>query len=142
MLTKIIPGHFVAQLRLVFQPLYLSKKPCREIYAYVEPLVPTEDAVRLVNGREVQIRRGDGAGMYHLKRKREADGTRSGLIINVTDIWQAVDVIPFFGKRCSSQWKSENSVDGVGTTSYSKPATVDKRDILGGFINYRGLYIS
>ena len=38
--------------------------------------------------------------------------------------------------------KSENSVDWVVTTSYSKPSTVDKRDILGGFINYRGLYIS
>lgn len=49
--------------------------------------------------------------MYRVRRSLDANGARKGFIINVTDIWRPVDLIPVFGETCSLDWTSSTSID-------------------------------
>ncbi len=41
----------------------------------------------------------------------DEDGSRRGIVINLTDIWCPVDVIPAFGRSCSVAWTTDNAIE-------------------------------
>ena len=103
-------GFFAAQLRLVFQPLFpnTSRKP--DFLAYIEPLRPTEDNIERI-GAEARHIPDRSTGLYKVSRLLNGDGTRSGLVINLTDIWRPIDVVPEFGEKCPLDWTTDNAVE-------------------------------
>lgn len=104
-------GHFVAQVRCVFQPVHASNEPSGLIYAYVEPMVPAPGRTKLLaNGKSKQIHDRD-LKMYRVQRDLDEDGTRKGFVVNVTDIWRPIDLIPLIGDRCPAHWTSSTSID-------------------------------
>ncbi len=64
----------------------------------------------LPNGKTKQIVNKD-VKMYRVQRSMEADGVRKGIVINVTDIWRPIDLIPVFGNECPTHWTSSTSID-------------------------------
>lgn len=100
--------HFVAQVRLVFNPLFESRKPTlkNEYFAYLQPLEPPQHSLR--DGVHVPDK---GIGLYRVMRSHAADRTRNGLIVNLKDIWRPIDLVPKFGKKCPRKWNSSTSCE-------------------------------
>ncbi len=103
LVNSVLSGHFVAQVRLVFTPLFASETEMsahgNEYFAYVEPLEPPPDS--LIDGVHVPD---DGVGLFRVKRSHAADKSRNGLIINLKDIWRRLIWSP----------SSEKNVQGSG----------------------------
>lgn len=97
---------------MVFQPVYAKNEPFGIIFAYVEPMKPAPGRISppMPNGKVRQLKDTD-VKMYRVQRSLDPDGTRKGLIINVTDIWRPVDLVPVFGDRCPEDWTSSTSID-------------------------------
>ncbi len=100
------PGHFVAQVRLVFRPIYNTPGMESEYLAYVEPFCPIDGSIH--RGKHVP---NPNSQMFHIKRDLNKNNTRKGMVVRLTDIWCQIDVIPYFGSRCSRMWSSETAVE-------------------------------
>ncbi len=103
--------HSVAQLRLIFQPVYsklCSYQP--EFLAYVEPLrvvhVPRQSK-KGAAGCSVGI----NSGVIRVERIFDPDGSRAGMVISLTDIWKPVDLVPDYGEACPPHWTSGSASD-------------------------------
>ncbi len=55
--------------------------------------------------------RDESSGLYKVSRLLDEDGSRRGIVINLTDIWRPVDVTPGFGKICPVSWSTDNAVE-------------------------------
>lgn len=97
---------------MIFQPVYAKNEPSGLLFAYVEPMEPAPGRISrsMANGKVRQLKDTD-IKMYRLQRSLDLDGTRKGIIINVTDIWRSVDLIPVFGGSCPEHWTSSTSMD-------------------------------
>ncbi len=94
----------------MFQPLFTDKLREPDYLTYVEPLQP----VSLRNQSkpsEVTHTRNESSGLYKVSRVLDEDRSRRGIVINLTDIWRAVDVVPAFGRSCPDNWNTENTVE-------------------------------
>ncbi len=95
---------------MIFQPIH-TKHPRGDYLAYVEPFQPTGEFIcPAANGRDECIP-DPSCGMYRVTRRLNGDGTRTGMIINLKDIWRQVELVPIFGKKCPRGWTSETSVE-------------------------------
>ncbi len=50
-------------------------------------------------------------GMFCVRRDLDDDGRRKGMIVKLTDLWQQVELIPFFGRKCPRSWNSDTAVE-------------------------------
>ncbi len=105
-----IPGHFVAQIRLVFEPLFTDRSREPDYLAYIEPLQPSNISTSSFGAEPIHIR-DESSGLYKVSRLLDEDGSRRGIVINLTDIWRPVDVVPAFGKICPVSWSTDNAVE-------------------------------
>lgn len=95
---------------MIFQPVFV-KHPRGDFLAYVEPFGPSEGfSHRTVDGK-VECIPDPNSGLFRVKRILNPDGSRRGMIINVTDIWRQVDLVPNFSNKCPSNWTSETSTE-------------------------------
>lgn len=51
------------------------------------------------------------SGLYKVVRMYDEHGLRRGIVINLTDIWRPVDVVPVFGRSCPAAWTTDNAVE-------------------------------
>ncbi len=76
----------------------------------MEPLQPVNTCT-LAAGAEARHIRDESSGLYKVSRLLNEDGSRRGIVINLTDIWRAVDVVPAFGQSCPVSWSTDNAVE-------------------------------
>lgn len=101
----------MAQIRLIFRPVYVDDRRPTDYLAYVQPFNPATGTIcTQLDGSRAQVPV-DHVEMYKIVRSTRADGSRRGLIIRLTDIWRPVEVVPVFGKQCPPEWKANNSVE-------------------------------
>lgn len=108
-LNVFLAGHFAAQIRLIFQPLFTDKGRPNEFLAYVQPLKPAPGTTEVRDGRR-QHKPDANNGLYRVQREL-IRRRRRGLIVKLTDIWRPIDLIPKFGRRCPEDWTTVNSVE-------------------------------
>lgn len=111
--TAALLGHFVAQLRLVFQPLYPTEsnptqKP--QYLAYIEPLKLVHRTVNNVRS-DTGVFVDKDSRLARVERVLDADGSRTGVIIQLTDIWRPIDLVPNFGETCPLEWNTDNACE-------------------------------
>ncbi len=94
----------------MFQPLFADKLQEREYLAYIEPLEPARFCTQS-NGLEVTHTPNESSSLYKVTRVLNEDRSRRGIVINLTDIWRAVDVVPAFGRSCPETWTTDNAVE-------------------------------
>ncbi len=109
-LLTCLKGHFAAQVRLSFQPLFPEKKQRPEILAYVEPLQPAQGSLELRGTEFVHVPE-KFSGLYKVRPIVDKRGSRFGVVINITDIWRPVDLVPAFDKRCPANWSADTAVN-------------------------------
>ena len=99
-LTYLVEGCKVAQLRIIFAP----KKNCNGVlfFAYVQPFKTMASAKNMADS---------DIKMYKLVRDLRSDRTRKGLIVPLTSIWRPVELIPKFGKMCNKDWTCDTAVE-------------------------------
>ena len=90
----------VAQLRVIFSPDNVHDGPT--FFAYIQPfrLAPTAKGTT-----------DPGIHMYRVIRDLRRDRTRKGLIIQLSDIWRPVELIPRFGGKCNVEWNCDTAVE-------------------------------
>ena len=49
--------------------------------------------------------------MFRIRRDVDIQGQRKGFIIDLTDIWRQVDVVPCFGEKCPKNWDTHNAIE-------------------------------
>lgn len=92
----------MAQLRLVFQPISSGQ---RRHYAYVEPFYFTR-----YFGDKPQTE--PNIDMYRVKRLPPTLGSvSSGKIIDVSDIWQTVQLVPEYGDTADTSLSVHNVLE-------------------------------
>lgn len=96
-------------MRAFFQPVY----PDAPFLAYVEPLIPV--TVRKHRDGTAEVIANKNSGLVEVRRAYDADGTRLGTIINITDIWRPIVVVPNFGPACPDDWTHETAVEEART---------------------------
>lgn len=81
----------MAQIRLIFQPV--NPDPCSksDFFAYVELFQPTRGQVE--DGVHVKD---SVVGLPRVVRQLSPDGLRRGLVVDLTDIWRPIDLVPNF----------------------------------------------
>ncbi len=82
----------------MFQPLFTDKLREPDYLAYVEPLQPVSlrnqsKPSEVTHTRNEVFRPLQGLTFW-------MKTARGGHVINLTDIWRAVDVVPAFGRSC------------------------------------------
>ena len=99
-LTYLVKGCKVAQLRIIFAP----EKNCSGVpfFAYVQPFKTTPSA-KIMADSDIK--------MYKLVRDLRSDRTRKGLIVPLVSIWRQVELIPKFGKTCNKDWTCDTAVE-------------------------------
>lgn len=108
----LLPGHYVAQLRMVFRPfLHRGLAARREVLAYVEPLKPAPGTISLQADGHFDHVPDDNIEMFRFVRDLNADHSRRGKIVRLVDIWRPIDVIPRFGEECPEEWTMDNSAE-------------------------------
>lgn len=107
-------GHFPAQVRLIFRPVYPDMNRPTDCLAYVEPFRPASGTIGVNDddGFPAHVT-DDDIEMFRVQRALRSDGTRRGLIIRLTDIWRPVELIPKFPATCppSREWTAESAVE-------------------------------
>ena len=99
-LTYLVKGCKVAQLRIIFAPeKNYSGVP---FFAYVQPF-------KIAPGTKNMA--GSDIKMYKLVRDLRNDHTRKGLIVPLANIWRPVELIPKFGKMCNKDWTCDTAVE-------------------------------
>ncbi len=63
------------------------------------------------SGDEVKHIPDESSGLYKVARLRDANGARIGIVINLTDIWCPIDVVPAFGKKCPANWTADTAIE-------------------------------
>lgn len=53
----------------------------------------------------------DFSRLYKATRQLDHDGSRRGIVINLTDIWRHIDVVPAYGEECPENWTTDNAVE-------------------------------
>lgn len=109
----LIPGHCVAQLRLVF--LVATPKGGRPLqglekfFAYVErfDIVPQSTGVSSTRAAVPD----PVSGMYLLKCAYRADGCRFGDIIPLAQLRGPIELLPSFGKAADTCLTMQNSLE-------------------------------
>ncbi len=94
----------------MFQPVFTDKLREREYLAYIEPLKPARFC-KQSNDLEVTHTPIESSGLYKVTRVLGEDRLRRGIVVNLTDIWRAVDVVPAFGRSCPDNWTTDNAVE-------------------------------
>ncbi len=81
-----------------------------EYLAYIEPLQPTPFCTHgnCADATHIHDRT---SGLYKARRVLDEDGSRRGIVINLTEIWRPVDVVPAFGGSCPVAWTTDNAVE-------------------------------
>ncbi|KLO05486.1 hypothetical protein SCHPADRAFT_946867 [Schizopora paradoxa] len=102
-----LKGFFVAQVRLIFQPVH-KEHPASHFLAYVEPFVPSTTRE---GGDGDQYILDPDIKMFRIRRDVDIQGHRKGLIINLTDVWRQVAVVPCFGARCPKNWDTHTALE-------------------------------
>lgn len=51
------------------------------------------------------------SGLYKVRPITAENGKRLGVVINITEIWRPVDVVPSFGMKCPLGWTKDSSVE-------------------------------
>lgn len=51
------------------------------------------------------------SGLVEVRRTLDTNRTRTGTVINITDIWRPIDIVPNFGAACPEDWGFENAVE-------------------------------
>ena len=105
------PGHVVAQLKLLFQPILPYGGSCNSIYAYVKLFKPPPNCSSWQREGYFKHVTDDDVEMYRVVRHLEGDGTHRGRIVDIRSIWRPIQLVPVFGERCPSEWTSETAVD-------------------------------
>ncbi len=94
----------------MFQPLFTGKLREPEYLAYIEPLQHAPFSTQ-GDGVETTHICDDSSGLYKVARVLDEDGSRRGVVINLTEIWRPVDVVPAFGKISPVAWTTDNAVE-------------------------------
>ncbi len=76
-----IPGHFVAQIRLVFEPLFTDRSREPDYLAYIEPLQPSNISTLSFGAEPIHIR-DESSGLYKVSRLLDEDG-RDGVLSSI-----------------------------------------------------------
>lgn len=111
-LTSRYAGHFIGQLRILFQPIYsdsLRRQGFRAPYlAYMErfDVVPQVQSDRRLLRQPHQV-----SGMFVLQRAIRSNGSRMGGIIDLSLIRRPAVLIPRFGKNADRRLTCSNSID-------------------------------
>lgn len=107
-----LTDHFAAQLRVIFRPRIRGRKTAGQpVYAYVQPLLPASRCVsQQEDGSQLHIP-DKHINMYRMKRSVNKGGKRKGLVINITDIWRPVELVPKFGRSCPPEWDATNATE-------------------------------
>jgi hypothetical protein len=114
---KILSGHRVVQLRLIFCIVHPSgsappaESPTSSFLAYVQrfDMVPQARSTGSNTGRGIAPEA--STGMYVLKRSIRADGSRMGDIIPLSHIRTGVDLVPRFMGAADRRLTKENSIE-------------------------------
>lgn len=105
-----VVGHFVAQVRLIFRPVIDGRRDT-PILLYVQPFKPVRSCIKcLPRGRKVQIP-AKYINMFKVERSLKSGGGRTGKIVPLTDVWQAVQLVPLSGKKCPEEWTCDSAVE-------------------------------
>lgn len=107
-----MPGHYVAQLRVIFRPAGDNqRRRFLNYYAYVQVFKPAPSTVvKQRDGTKSHVT-DDHIEMFRVVRSYNRNNKREGRIIRLTDIWRPIELIPSFGKACPRNWNSENAVE-------------------------------
>lgn len=81
-----------------------------EYLAYVERLRVVRPVGATVRGA-VGCYVNPNSKLIRVERVLERDGSRAGMIVNLTDIWRPVDLVPNFGEACPPEWTTDSSVE-------------------------------
>lgn len=110
----------VVQVLLIFRPKYNRADQSSTIpLVYVEFLAPCAGSLdRLSEPFELD---GDtithqhlpeaNIDMYKVQRAHRADGTRIAEIMDLSQLWRPVELIPFMGESCDKTWTCETSTE-------------------------------
>lgn len=117
-LTLLQLGHFVAQLRLIFVPVF-SDKRTHPILAYIQPLLPhpksvmtraSESNPRVTEKVHITVKDID---MFRVIRSLRPDKSRRGAIIELSDIWRPIQLVPVFEGACPADWTCDSAVESA-----------------------------
>lgn len=95
---------------MIFQPIH-AKHPPGDFLAYVEPFGPSQGFSRRTDNGKDECIADPNSGLFCVQCILNQDGMRTGMIINVKDIWRQVDLVPNFSRKCPARWTSETSVE-------------------------------
>lgn len=119
------------QLRLIFKPVFGDRTSGPPL-AYVQYFSPVPGSVHTqVDSQEVEDLEGNSQPvavslassgqrahlatgshqMYEVVRSLRGDQTRKGEIIELTEIWRPVQLIPKFGLMCPPEWTCDTAVE-------------------------------
>lgn len=105
-----MPGHHVAQLRLIFRTVPHRRAPlhpCSSLflcYAQRFDIIP-----QLNRGSLTQLE--PTSGMHILKRAKRHDGTTLGDVVPLVNVRALVSLIPRFGKVAEKRLTKESSLE-------------------------------
>ncbi len=107
-----IQGHFVAQVRLIFQAKILNgNHQLPKTFLYIECMKPAPHTfVRQHDGTQAFVP-DDRIEMFHLIRATNRDESRHGMIISLQQVWRSVQLVPKFGSNCPEDWTCDTSLE-------------------------------
>lgn len=98
----------MAQLRCILRPVYPDGRKSPTL-AYVEYFQRGHNSTSTKGPKghipDLNI------NMYRVTRHLRDDGSRMGDIIELTDIWRPIQLVPRFGPVCPPEWNCDNAVE-------------------------------
>ena len=103
-------GHYAAQLRLVFCENNPTEKE-KKLLALVQPFKPARNTIAEQEDGSRAFVTDDNVEMFRVVREKERNGARRWRVIELSEIWRPIELIPLFYKKCPSSWTSSNSLE-------------------------------
>lgn len=107
--------HTVAQVRMVFRPIWDNSVPDAlmesSYFVYVQRFDIVPRRTGTTNIPQPSATRDPYTGMYLLKRASRADGTRLGGVLPLQHLCTPIEVTPRFGGQAHHHLKAENALE-------------------------------
>ncbi|KAH8109742.1 hypothetical protein DFH11DRAFT_1515182 [Phellopilus nigrolimitatus] len=106
-----VQGHFVGQVRLLFEGVYHDLRKDSVPLAYVQVFQPARNSTSKQKDGVIAHVADDNIEMFRVERRLRSDGSRKGVIIRLDDIWRPVELIPRYGENCPENWTCDTAVE-------------------------------
>lgn len=102
LLTNLLTGCIVAQLRMIFVPNYTDDRTPQTPFVYVQPFKFLQKSKGAADA---------DVNMFSLARVYRSNNRRKGLIVPLNRVWRPTELIPKFGRECDRSWTCDTAVE-------------------------------